>query len=187
MRISLDRVFASAALAISLGTASITYMQYRSQKHDTQLAIQPRLAITPYLEGPGGRNGLYVSNDGAGTAHITAMRLAFEGRTFEGPGASPWPVIARAMGASGCFHSGWPIGDATFLRAGQTEVLVAPTREREPQCAGAIVRLLAQGHLAYTVHYTDLDGHPFDLHDTVEINDSEVVQRSLGLSAAPPP
>jgi hypothetical protein len=182
MRASLDRVLSIAAILIAFGSAGVSYLQYSSGKHYAELAVRPYLSITPYLEGEGGQNGLYLSNDGNGPAVVTGVQIVFEGRTFDGPGESPWPIVERAIGAEGCFRRGWPV-DAAVLRPGEKEVVLAPTRATNlPQCIGATVKLLTHGNLRLVIRYSDLDGAPFVLDYPVRVNDPDIVRLGSLLS-----
>jgi hypothetical protein len=180
-----DRALSVSAIAISLGSAAIALLAYRSSQHYAQVAVQPHVTVTPYLEGPGGRNGLYLANEGLGPARITSINLSFEGRHFEGPGESPWPIIEQAMGASGCFAHAWPEGDSV-LRPGETEVFEAQTRAQGlPQCTLAVLKLLSRTDLRYTVNYAGFDGRPFVFQGQARVNDPAAIQLGNALSNAP--
>jgi hypothetical protein len=145
-------------------------------RHYAELSVQPYITVTPYLEGPGGRNGLYISNAGNGPARITSIDVTVDGRTFHGPGDSPWPSIERDIGVEGCFKRGWPEGE-TVLRAGDQVTFLTETRATGvPACQLAVLKLLTQSDMKYTIHYASMDDLNFVFEGHAKVNDADIVK-----------
>jgi hypothetical protein len=66
--IAIQTISATLAVLISIIAAVFAWKQVEISRTHNQLSVMPILQITPYLEGKGGRNGLYLSNDGLGPA-----------------------------------------------------------------------------------------------------------------------
>lgn len=55
---------AALALPISILAAVFTWQQLEIGREHNRLSVAPILHITPYLEGIGGKNGFYMTNEG---------------------------------------------------------------------------------------------------------------------------
>lgn len=177
MRLNVDRSIALTALIVSLMSASMSFLQYRASKHYAQLALQPHLTVTPYLEGNGHRNGLYISNEGSGAAYVKSIKVVVDGRTYEGLGDSPWTEIVQAMGLdAGCFAHGWPESD-TAIQPGREEVFLARTNApNRPDCDEQMVKFLGLTDMKYTIGYASADGVSFTFEGHAKINDSALAR-----------
>lgn len=171
MRINVDRLIAITTLIVSLLSTGTLFLQYQTSKHYSQLALQPHLTVTPYLEGYGRRNGLYLSNEGAGVAYVKSIKVVVDGRTYEGLGDSPWTEIMQAIGLDAtCFAQGWPEADTAIQPDHQIVFLARPDASNRPDCDGQMMKFLGLTDMRYTIGYTSVDGVPFTFEGHAKIN-----------------
>jgi hypothetical protein len=138
--------------------------------------VLPILQITPYLEGKGGRNGLYLSNDGLGPALIKGFSVASGGVTARGFESDRWAeVLATTEANPACFATGWPKGETT-LRAGVEVPMVSTTKaEGMEVCYSELIKLVGGKPIEIEVQYESMYGEK-----KVLSANSRVFSRTLG-------
>jgi hypothetical protein len=105
-----------SAVAISLFALALSWWQLEVGREHNRLSVKPLVVITPHLEGPGGRNGVYLSNQGLGPAVLKSMKVVVAGQSFEGLGKSRWKEILKAADTDPfCYALGWPTPEAGEL------------------------------------------------------------------------
>jgi hypothetical protein len=151
-----ERLISLAALAISFGALCISLWQLNLSRHHDVLSVRPYLMVTPHLAGAGGKNGLYLTNEGIGLGTITSLSVSVSGRTYTGLGINQWPKILRDMGLEPlCFSIAWPTKTAA-LRPGIEIELLGATKGHNPYCDTALAIFLTRKDIFIELRYSSL-------------------------------
>lgn len=135
-------VTAALALPISILAAVFTWQQLEIGREHNRLSVAPILQITPYLEGLGGKNGFYMTNEGLGPAVIKSFSVRSGGVAAEGFGADRWSeIIATTEANPACFGSGWPKGETTLRPGDEKPVLFLTKSAGSSACLAEMVKL----------------------------------------------
>ena len=166
----IELYLSSIAIVISFSALSLSYWQFADGREHNRKSIQPMLVITPYLEGSGGRNGVYLSNPGLGPAILKDFTVTSNGITYGGLGKSHWKEVLRKLGLEpDCFKHGWPT-ERAIINVGEEEVLLAPTSANLAVCNLANTVLLTQKEMLLSVDYASLYGVGFRAEASAKIN-----------------
>lgn len=172
---AIQSITAAFAVVVSVTAALFAWKQVDVAQTHNRLSVMPVLQITPYVEGPGGRNGLYLSNDGLGPALVKSFSVQSGGMVASGFGADRWwEVLANTAADPVCFGSGWPKGETT-LRAGSEVPLVFVTKAKEGGiCQAELIKLVGGNPVDMTVGYESIYGEAKTLRA-----DSRVLSKTL--------
>lgn len=173
----IDRGLSTAALVIATSALFVSWWQLEITKEHNRLGVRPRVMVTPYLEGPNGRNGLYISNPGLGPAIIKSMKITAGSSTFEGVGENLWPKILKTVDINPiCFARGWPNEEAV-VKAGEELVLLSTTKRADLSlCALEAAKLLSKQGMIITITYESMYGEQFSFKGSTQLNDPELTK-----------
>lgn len=153
-----ERVISLAALAVASGALCVSLWQLNIGKQHNILSVRPFIMVTPHLAGVGGRNGLYITNEGVGLGLITSLSVSVSGKNYSGLGMNKWPIILRDMGLNPhCFSIAWPAKLAALRPGAEIEIL-GPSKKSQPGCEIALTSFLARQDISIELHYTSLYG-----------------------------
>ena len=147
----------AAAIPVSIAAALFAWKQVELGREHNRLSVAPILQITPYAEGKGGKNGLFMTNDGLGPAIIKSFSIRSGGVVAEGFGANRWSEIVALTDANPlCFASGWPKGE-TALRAGaEVPLLVLTKADGMEACLLELIKLVGGRAIDIEVTYESM-------------------------------
>lgn len=174
----LDRYLSVTALLVAIVALFVSWWQLTVTKEHNRLSVRPKIVVTPYLEGDGGRNGVYVSNPGLGPAIIKSMKVTIGQSTFEGVGANLWPQILKTLDINSlCFAKGWPNNDAV-VKSGEELLLLGTTKADVKLCSLEALKLLNKREMTITVTYESMYGERFQFEGPTQLNNSELSRLS---------
>jgi hypothetical protein len=158
-RITVQNVVAILALCISFAAAIFAWLQIEVSREHNRKSVTPILHITPYAEGKGGRNGIYLSNSGLGPAIIKKFSVKSGSTSANGFELDKWSEVLRASNVnSNCFATGWPKSDAA-VRAGIEESLLYVTNsEYNGICNMELVKLIGGQGVEISIEYESIYG-----------------------------
>lgn len=164
-----------SAVCISIFAAVFSWQQVEISRVHNRKSVEPILQITPYMEGKGRRNGLYLTNDGLGPAILKGFSVKSGGVVASGFGSDRWfEVLATTVSLPACFATGWPKGEVA-LRPGIEIPLVSLTNAEGTEICGLeLVKLIGGKPIEIRVQYESIYGEPKML-----TADSKVVSRTL--------
>lgn len=161
---------------ISAISLKFTSDQIEVAKKHNEVSVKPILQITPYIEGVGRRNGLYLSNDGLGPAIITEFSVAAENIEAKGFGTDQWKKILSATDAHpNCFATAWPKG-ITTIRPSVDLALIFISNSAPDYCYQELVKLVGGKRIHIEVKYQSLYEENFKL-----IADSSIFSEEIDL------
>jgi hypothetical protein len=149
-------------LLISAAAAVFAWQQVEVGKDHNRRSVRPVLQITPYAEGKGGRNGIYISNDGLGPAILKGFAVGFNGHLTEKSELDRWASVLQAHGLDAlCFATAWPLS-GTVLKAGvEIPLLRVTSAQGRDDCVLQIVQLISDRPLGIQVEYESIYAEPF--------------------------
>lgn len=151
-----ERSISLAALAVAFGALCVSLWQLSMARQHNILSVRPFLMVTPHFAGSGGKNGLYLTNEGIGLGIITSMSVTVSGNTYAGLGTSQWPTILRSMNLDPlCFSMGWPTKLAA-LSPGKEIQILGPSKKPPAGCELALISFLMRKDVSIALHYTSL-------------------------------
>ncbi|URM27715.1 hypothetical protein LLY42_28635 [Pseudomonas frederiksbergensis] len=151
-----ERIISLAALAVAFGALCVSLWQLDIARQHNVLSVRPYLMVTPHLAGSGGKNGLYLTNEGIGLGILTSLRVSISGRVYTGLGKNQWPQILRDMELDPlCFSIAWPTKTAA-LRPGIEIEILGMSKNQNPDCKIALAIFLARKDILIEVRYTSL-------------------------------
>lgn len=153
-----ERLISLAALIVASGALCVSLWQINIGKQHNVLSVRPFLMVTPHLAGTGGKNGLYLSNEGIGLGILTSLSASVSGKTYNGLGVNKWPNILRDIGLDPlCFSIAWPARLAALRPGAEIEIL-GLSKNTQPGCEAALVSFLTRKDIAIELRYTSLYG-----------------------------
>lgn len=162
------------ATAVALFAAVFAWQQVDIGREHNKLSVRPILQITPYLEGTGGRNGLFLTNDGLGPALLKTFSVRSGSVVREGFGVDQWAeIIATTKANPACFGTGWPKGE-TAIKVGAELPLVILTKAEGNTCQLELIKLIAGPAVHITVGYESMYGEQKTL-----VADSRIISKTL--------
>lgn len=176
---------AVVATAVSLAAAFFSWKQLEISREHNRLSLQPALQLAPYAEGPGGRNGLYLSNEGIGPARLTGFEVRAGQHVFPKLGQDQWKEALAAVGVEpSCFASGWP-QPATVLRVGFERELLRLTRaERSDPCYMELIKLIGGQGVDVVIDYESMYEDRQQLEGTSRANKPSLSEWAAAISQA---
>lgn len=149
-------------LLISTAAAVFAWQQVEVGKDHNRRSVRPVLQVTPYVEGKGGRNGIYISNDGLGPAVLKGFAVGFDGQLVEKSELDRWASVLQAHGLNAlCFATAWP-RSGTVLKAGVDIPLLRVTSAQGPNdCALQMLKLISDRPLDIQIDYESIYAEPF--------------------------
>lgn len=157
--ITIQSIAAASAVCISVLAAVFAWQQVELGRQHNRLSVLPLLQITPYMEGKGGRNGLYLSNDGLGPALIKGFSVVSSGVTARGFESDRWAeVLATTEANPSCFTTAWPKGE-TIVRPGVELPMVITTKaDGMEACYAELIKLVGGKPIEIEVQYESIYG-----------------------------
>ena len=158
-KLDIQTLVAIVAAVVSVVATVFAWQQTDSAQTHNRVSVSPVLRLTPYAEGPGGRNGLYLFNAGLGPGIITGFSARAKDVEVSGFGSDRWAEILKAAGAApACFATGWPTKNAA-VAANKEEPLLFITRNKDfEHCHMEMIRLMGGAGIQVTVTYRSLYG-----------------------------
>lgn len=164
-----------AAVLISIFAAGFAWEQVNVSRIHNQKSVAPILQITPYMEGKGRRNGLYISNDGLGPAIIKDFSVKSGSIVANGFSSDRWAeVLATTIANPICFATAWPKGE-TVIRAGTEAPLIYITNaEGADLCMLELIKLIGGNPIQITIDYESLYGEKLHLSGDSKISSKTI-------------
>lgn len=151
-----ERLISLAALAVACGALCTSLWQLNMARQHNILSVRPFLMVTPHFAGLGGKNGLYLTNEGIGLGRITSLSVSVSGKTYTGLGENQWPHILRDIGIEPlCFSIAWPTKLAALRPGAEIEIL-GVSKRAVPGCELAMISFLTRKDVSIELHYTSL-------------------------------
>lgn len=174
----------TALLAVfaSIVAVVFTWQQVEMSRRHTRLSVTPILQITPYLEGKGGRNGLYLTNDGLGPAIIKGFSIKSGNIVASGFESDRWSEILRTASINpACFGTGWPKIESTIRPGVEIPLVFATKAPGTEVCLVEVVKLIGGNPIEINVEYESIYSEPKHLGASSRIYSSTVdaLYRSL--------
>lgn len=166
-----------AATFISMAAAFFSWQQLEVSRDHNRRSLRPVLQLTPWAEGEGGKNGLYLTNEGGGPAFLTNIEVHAGQHVFAGLGRDEWAAALNAISVNNkCFGGGWP-QPATALRAGfDRELLRLKRSVGDPACFTEMVKLAGGPGLKIAIEYESIYGEKFWLHASSNANNPQLAE-----------
>ena len=162
------------AVLISLLAVSISHWQLEVTREHNRLSVKPKISITPYLEGVGGRNGVYIENSGLGPGTIIEFQVHTPNGIFSGLGEDKWShVFAKNNIESFCFAKSWPDPGST-LKSGDKVALLEISKAAPDGCYLKSLELLQRDDIAVKVKYQSLYEEEFSTERKMLVNSKEL-------------
>ncbi len=158
----------SAALGISTLALAISLWQGLALIEHNRLSVRPHVISTPYLEGPGARNGLYIANLGLGPALLDSATISFDGTAYD-LRTDFWEEALAAIGIEpGCFARSWlPMGAAILVD--QEIALLAMQDGSVPLCLHESLKLLTEHRIVVALEFGSLYGEQLSVEQAFEL------------------
>ncbi|WP_415844401.1 hypothetical protein ACMYUJ_14620 [Stutzerimonas zhaodongensis] len=159
----------TAALGISALALGFTLWQGWTLIEHNRLSVRPHVISTPYIEGPGARNGLYIVNLGLGPALLTNVSISFNGTAYD-LSTDFWEEALAAIGIEpGCFSRSWlPMGAAILVD--QEIALLAMRDVSVPLCLHESLKLLTEHRIEVAMEYGSLYGEQLSMTQGFELD-----------------
>lgn len=159
-RHTIETGIAVGALIVSLLAAGFAWQQVEVSRVHNMKSVAPILQITPYAEGIGRRNGIYLTNDGLGPGIIKHFAIRSIGGEAQGLGVDRW---AEVLGSAGidprCFAAGWPREGAAIKAGLETGLLTLTTAPNlEAPCLLQVIKLVDAVDIEVEVTYESVYG-----------------------------
>jgi hypothetical protein len=160
-------IVAFFALLVSLWQLEIT-------REHNRLSVRPKILITPYLEGPGGRNGLYIENSGLGPGTIDSFIVDTPHGTYAGFGTNYWKEILESHNLEAfCFSKGWPDPEAT-LKAGEKIALLEVKKSKPDGCYFEALKTFQQKNIVLSINFHSMYDESFSTKRNFNIGSKEL-------------
>lgn len=159
-----------AACILSLAATCFAWQQVEISRTHNRLTVKPMLQLVPQLEGPGGRNGLYLTNTGLGPAIITEFTVESGRGVFSGLGPDRWAeALSAAHLKANCFATGWP-RPQTPIKAGDELPLLRLTKaDHSDSCFAELVKLVGGEGITTSIRYTSVYEEPQTLRSSSKV------------------
>lgn len=158
------------AVIVSFVAVGFSWWQLEVARQHNRISVKPVIAFSQYLEGPGGRNGMFVSNQGLGPAKLKSLEVTVDGKVFSGLGQNRWPDVIRQAGSTPrCFKQGWPTKDAV-LKAGEEKVLLAQSKAALPICDVATMFFYLDKDITIVIGYESFYGKVFEARSSTKMS-----------------
>lgn len=140
--LSLHRDFILAAIGIFIAIISLFYTiwQGREQIRHNHISVEPR--INAYFSNDGRENkwGVYIINNGMGTAFVKDISVTVDGKPVNAVNNNIFHGATSALGLNAnCFVIGGPRPNDSF-QVGE-EIFLIEARDQNPDCAADRLRL----------------------------------------------
>jgi hypothetical protein len=150
-------VAAVTALCVSLASALFAWWQVDVTQTHNRRSLMPIIQVTPYLEGPSGRNGLYLTNDGLGPATLVDFQVKAGDLVVTGLDEDRWPQLLTAAKLNpNCFSTAWPRRNATIRPGVETPLLQLTKAAKSEVCFGEALKLAAGPGLQIQIDYDSI-------------------------------
>jgi len=167
------------AIFLSFTALIVSFWQASISQKAVSLSVQPFVQITPYLEGPGGRNGIFIANIGLGPAVFLDATIQINGKETSIT-EDNWQSLLQEIKVNDlCFSKSWlPKGSGL---AKEKEVpIISLGRTDSPACTLDLITLLGQNNISIKLIYKSMTN---DFYEKTEIlpgsNIIKDVQRAL--------
>ncbi len=162
------------ALIIAFIAVLVSMLQLHISREHNKLTVTPKILLTPYLEGKGGRNGIYIENSGLGPGVINSFQVTSPGGVYSGLGTDKWTEIFHKNNIeSSCFKHGWPDPDAT-LKVGESIALIEMSKSAPNECYSIALNLFQRNDILINIGYQSLYNESFSVERNLSINSKKL-------------
>ena len=146
-----------SAMAVSVAAAAFSWWQVDISKTHNKISVSPLLTIETHIQGPGRKNGLYISNVGLWPAIITGISALSNDHTATGFSEDHWPAVLQAAGLDEiCFGTNWP-NERQPIRAGdEIGLLTMTTAPGAESCLLQVMHLMSDKGLELEIKYESI-------------------------------
>ena len=153
---STDRILSISAILIAFCAVCVSIWQGAATREHNRLSLAPFITSAPMLTGIDEKNGIYVSNDGTGTAFIKKAYVIANGKPFDLTKNS-WPKIYKHLSIKNLCHSESWFKVGAALKSGESIKILAPTKSpKDPECPIQFIKLLAASELDLYLVYESI-------------------------------
>lgn len=169
-------------LGISLAAAVFAWQQVEVSRDHNRRSVIPILQATPYLEGRGGRNGIYLSNDGLGPAILKGFSVKSGGVVASGFDSDRWPEILAASALTPtCFATAWPKGEVALKPGSELVLLRSTSADNAEHCLLEVAKLISGSPIEITIDYESIYGETKQLRTNSNISSSMIKRLFSGV------
>lgn len=135
-----DTILALAGIIIAVCSLFFTAWQAREQIRHNHLSVEPRLNAYFSNDGRVNKSGLYIVNNGMGSAFISGITVLVDGKKVEPVMDNIFLGAVDALGLNiTCFVAGGPRPNDSF-RVGE-EIFLIEARGTDKKCGADTLRL----------------------------------------------
>ncbi len=164
-------VVAAAAMA---GT---WYQGFISREHN-ELSVKPSLRITTYLEGEGGRTGMYLVNSGLGPGELLGLTVSVGDKMYDLLVPGEERRLIRDFGVNLlCFQDTQPEAGSILKPTEEGPLLVITRAKILPSCDGAIALAFMTRSFEFDMKFQSLYGRVFQVKQAVQIDKRAFLDR----------
>ncbi|MDQ0586647.1 hypothetical protein [Variovorax paradoxus] len=162
--IAIQTTVSIAACVLSLAATCFAWQQIEISRTHNRLTVKPMLQLVPQLKGPGGRNGLYLTNTGLGPAIIKEFTVESGRGVFSGLGPDRWAeALSAARLKADCFATGWPRTETPIKAGDELSLLRLTSAENSAPCFAELVKLVGGEGVTTIIRYESVYDEPQDL------------------------
>ena len=155
---------------IAIGSLALiaTIIQGWHAREHNKLSVRPYLTMAAKIEGPGGKNGIFIENAGLGTAIIKKAIIRFNQIDYDF-NKIVWPEILGKKGIDKmCFERTWLPVDAAITTT-KEEAIIKLTRADSKGCYLEISKLVLNNQISVKIEYESLYKESFVVEKEVSL------------------
>lgn len=161
------------AFIASLALAVAIWQGIETRKHN-RLSVAPYITVAPMLTGLNGLNGIYIANDGTGTAFIKKASLTVNGKQFDLT-TNSWPQVYEHLGIKPLCHSESWFKEGAALKAGEERQIISLTKNPlSASCPFELIKLLSTKELNLSIEYYSIYKEKFFYKGRIGLDRQEV-------------
>ncbi|MBL4666387.1 MAG: hypothetical protein JKY04_03335 [Sneathiella sp.] len=149
-----EKTVSILAIIISMVAITVSIWQGVETRDHNKLSLAPYLQATPTLGGDK-RDGIYLSNDGTGTAFIKNATISVKNHKYDLTSNNWYKIYDDLNLTKGCFSESWLPIDST-LKAAEEISLISITRADKPECYLQVLKLVTAEGLRLSIEYTSV-------------------------------
>ena len=169
-----DKVLSISAIMIALAAVGVSIWQSVEIRKHNRFSLAPYIVVAPGLTGLDGKNGVFVENNGTGSAFIINAEIVANGKVFDLTKNS-WPQIYKHLNIKPLCHSESWFPKGSVLKAGMEHQLIGPTKSAEkPTCRIEFVKLLSANKLQLNLEYQSIYEEEFQYQQRIGLDPQEI-------------
>ncbi|GDX07551.1 hypothetical protein [Buttiauxella sp. A111] len=135
-----DSILASAGIIIAMISLVFAIWQGREEIKHNHISVEPRMNAYFSIDGRKNQWGIYVINNGMGTAFVNGVTVTVNGKPVDAVDNNIFVRAVQALGLRAeCFAIGGPRPNDSF-KVGE-EIFLVEARDFDKKCASDLLRL----------------------------------------------